>query len=76
MADILSQDEINALIESYKATGGAEETRKASDRRLRLYDFTRPDKFCKEHLRALNLIHAKHGALLAVSLAAMLRLDT
>jgi flagellar motor switch protein FliM len=75
MAELLSHDEINALIESYKATGGAEEAGKASDRRLRVYDFTRPDKFCKEHLRALNLIHGKHGASLAIALAAMLRVD-
>ena len=76
MADIISQDEINALIESYNATGGAEEAGKPGDRQLRLYDFARPDKFCKEHLRGLNLIHAKHGASFAISLAAMFRVDT
>ena len=75
MADIISQDEINALIESYNATGGAEEAGKPGDRQLRLYDFARPDKFCKEHLRGLNLIHAKHGASFAISLAAMFRAD-
>ena len=76
MADILSQDEINALVESYRATGAAEEAAQAVGRQVRLYDFTRPDKFCKEHLRALNLIHAKHGASLAVALASLLRVDT
>jgi flagellar motor switch protein FliM len=76
MADILSQDEINALIEAYKATGSAEDSaRGTQDRQVRLYDFSRPDKFCKEHLRSLNLIHSKHGALLSVALAAMMRVD-
>ncbi|MCX8052727.1 MAG: flagellar motor switch protein FliM [Armatimonadetes bacterium] len=75
MSDILSQEEIDALIESYKATGGAEETGSASGRQIRLYDFSRPDKFCKEHLRALELIHGKHGTVLAVELAAMLHQD-
>ena len=42
---------------------------------MRLYDFARPDKFCKEHLRALNAIHAKHATLLAVALASTLRVD-
>lgn len=77
MADVLSQEEINALIEAYKATGSAEDSAKAtSEKRIRLYDFSRPDKFCKEHLRALNLIHAKHGALLAAALASVLRIET
>ncbi len=77
MSSILSQDEINALIEAYKATGGSEDgARSGADKRIRLYDFSRPDKFCKEHLRALNLIHSKHGALLAVALASILRTDT
>jgi len=75
MADILSQDEINALMESYKASGGADETSKSADRQVRLYDFARPDKFCKEHLRALNAIHSKHASTLAVGLASVLRTD-
>lgn len=76
MAEMLSQDEINALVEAYKATGGAEESHSRAEKQVRLYDFARPDKFCKEHLRALNLIHSKHGASLAVALASALRVDT
>jgi len=76
LAEILSQEEINALIEAYKATGGSEEHTSVSDREVRSYDFARPDKFCKEHLRALNLIHNKHGASLAAALTNTLRIET
>lgn len=75
MAEALSQDEINALIEAYTATGGAEDSSRASEKQVRIYDFARPDKFCKEHLRALNLIHAKHAASLGIVLSTMLRME-
>ncbi|MCE5198517.1 MAG: flagellar motor switch protein FliM [Armatimonadota bacterium] len=76
MADVLNQQEINALIEAFKATGGDESNTKAAEKQIRLYDFTRPDKFSKDHLRSLNSIHVKHGASFASALAAMLRVQT
>lgn len=77
MADILSQDEINALAEACRALGSCDEGSKTSiEKRIRLYDFSRPEKFSKDHLRTLNLIHTKYGTLFAVALAAMLRVDT
>lgn len=75
MADLLSQEEINALIEAYKSAGGSEERSNMPDKDVRAYDFARPDKFCKEHLRALNLIHNKHCASLAAALTNALRID-
>lgn len=76
MADALSQDEINALMEAYKATGGKEIGEKAPEKQIRLYDFARPDKFSKEHLKSLNGIHAKHGAAFAAGLASLLRIGS
>lgn len=76
MSDILNQDEINALIEAFKATGGQETSAKTPEKQVRLYDFTRPDKFAKEHLRALNMIHGKHGAAFASGLTSLLRFET
>jgi len=77
MADILSQDEINALAEACRTVGSCDESFKAgTEKRVRLYDFSRPEKFSKDHLRTLNLIHTKYGTLFAVALAAMLRVDT
>lgn len=76
MADVLNQDEINALMEAFKSTGGQEVGAKANDKQVRLYDFARPDKFSKDHLRSLNTIHIKHGASFASSLSSMLRILT
>lgn len=76
MADVLSQDEINALIETYQATGTADHAGRTQDnRQVRLYDFSRPNKFSKEHLRALNQIHVKHGTLFSIALASRMRVD-
>ncbi len=76
MADALNQNEINALIDAYKSTGDSAVAEDEPDKRIRLYDFARPDKFSKEHLRALNMIHAKHGASLGGAMSAMLRTGT
>ncbi|MFQ3549953.1 MAG: flagellar motor switch protein FliM [Armatimonadota bacterium] len=73
MADVLSQDEINALLETYESTNAADGADKGTERTVRLYDFARPDKFSKDHLRTLNMIHSKHGAAFGGSLAGLLR---
>ncbi len=75
MSDILSREEIDALIESYKLAGGFEEGGKSSRTAVRVYDFTRPDRFSKEHLRALNSIHNRHCSSVAGGLAAILRVE-
>lgn len=60
MDNILSQEEIDALLsafsqqeddESVQAKGSAE------TRQVRPYDFRRPDKFSKDQLRVLEMIH-------------------
>lgn len=76
MADMLNQDEINALMETFQSSSDEVEGAKAPERQIKLYDFARPDKFSKEHLRSLNSIHSKHGVSFAVSLATMLRIHT
>jgi flagellar motor switch protein FliM len=75
LAATLSQEEINALVETYKAAGGPEEAGRGGERRVRLYDFARPDKFSKEHIRALSQINARYGTSLAVALATQLRVE-
>lgn len=76
MAEVLSQDEINALIEAYKSTGAQSTSSSVPEKRVRLYDFARPDKFSKEHLRSLNVIHNRHGAAFAGALTSLLRVTT
>lgn len=76
MADTLSQNEINALISSYQTNSMEEDVAGTAGKQVRVYDFTRPDKFSKEHLRSLNIIHSKHGALFAATLGSMIRVGT
>ena len=68
--DILTQDEINALLSAYlTANARASGPFGAREREVRLYDFSRPDRFSKEHLRSLHSIHSSFGAGLATTLS-------
>ncbi|BDG59363.1 flagellar motor switch protein FliM [Caldinitratiruptor microaerophilus] len=79
MAEILTQAEIDALIASLMAEeakqpqGGAPPAEAAAHRRLRLYDFRRPDKFSKDQLRSLQVIHENFARLLTTFFTASFR---
>lgn len=45
----------------------------ASDKQVKNYDFKRPTKFSKEHLRTLEIIYEHYGRLLSTSLPVYLR---
>src|SRR5256885_14870958 len=47
-----------------------------SDRSVKLYDFRRPDKFSKEHIRAIQNIHETFARVTASSLSSYLRSAT
>ena len=75
---ILTQQEIEAMLASMSfddepATATAEPEQVAPTRPVKLYDFRRPDKFSKEHLRALRILHGSFARSLASSLTAYLR---
>ncbi len=73
MANILSQDEIDALmgiVDDNEGEEGAEETHK---RQIMLYDFKRPNRVSKEQLRAIRGIHDKMARNLASEMSATLR---
>ncbi len=82
MTEILSQDEIDALltaVSSPNSTTSDEENAIASvkmnrnKKRLKVYDFRRPDKFSKDQVRTLQMIHETFARLTTTSLAAQLR---
>jgi flagellar motor switch protein FliM len=83
MAKTLSQWEIDALLNSIgsedsgsgSATGGGSAPMVA-DRNIKLYDFRRPDKFSKEHIRAIQNIHETFARVTASSLTNYLRSST
>ncbi len=75
MTEILSQDEIDALLAAI-STGEveSEEPKSAIDKRkVKIYDFKRPDKFSKDQLRTLQMIHETFARLSTTSLSAQLR---
>ena len=60
MDSILSQEEIDALLSAFSQQEEEEHvhTKSVSEtRQVRPYDFKRPDKFSKDQLRALEMIH-------------------
>ena len=78
MADILSQEEIDALLEVVDDDVPEEvETVKESDvlaqRQVTLYDFNRPNRVSKEQLRAFRGIHDKMARNLSSQISAVMR---
>ena len=97
MVEVLSQDEIEALLAAMgsepdepaapESTGGASATPRVapaarlSSRTLdtratvsyQAYDFRRPDKFSKDQMRTLQMLHETFGRTYSSSLSAYLR---
>ncbi len=73
MSKLLSQDEINTLLENVAAGTTAPEKAPLGSKKVTVYDFRRPSLFSKEQHRLLENIHEGLGADLAVFLSAQLR---
>ncbi len=73
MADILSQDEIDALMGIVDDAESPAETEESQERQIMLYDFKRPNRVSKEQLRAIRGIHDKMARNLASEMSATLR---
>src|SRR4051812_15695003 len=81
MSKTLSQWEIDALLtslgnEDTASSSSPGQGQVASDRSVKLYDFRRPDKFSKEHIRAIQNIHETFARVTASSLSSYLRATT
>ena len=75
MNEVLSQDEIDQLLQAI-STGESEadEFQPVTDtRRIKIYDFRRPDKFSKEQIRTVSNMHETFARLTTTSLSAQLR---
>lgn len=74
MADVLSQNEIDALLKQLSSGElDVDEINEESAVKIKDYDFTRPAKFSKEHLRTLEIIFENFGRLVSSNLPAYLR---
>lgn len=74
MADVLSQNEIDALLKQLSSGElDVEEMTDDSSLKIKEYDFARPAKFSKEHLRTLEIIFEHFGRLISSNFPAYLR---
>jgi flagellar motor switch protein FliM len=74
VGEVLSQSEIDNLLAALSSGElDAEEMNDNSDKQVKNYDFKRPTKFSKEHLRTLEIIYEHYGRLLSTNLPVYLR---
>lgn len=74
MSEVLSQNEIDNLLAAL-SNGDIDvnEMPDADEKQVKNYDFKRPAKFSKEHLRTLEIIYEHYGRLLSTNLPVYLR---
>ena len=78
MADILSQEEIDALLDVVEDDGDVDSIESTDDsimhqRQVTLYDFKRPNRVSKEQLRAFRGVHDKMARSLASQISSIMR---
>ena len=75
MPDVLSQNAIDDLLKSI--SGGADISAIANqideNAKLKVYDFKRPDKFSKDQLRAIQMIHESFARQMTTVLSTLIR---
>lgn len=75
MNEVLSQDEIDQLLSAI-STGDIETedvTQATDQRKIKIYDFKRPDKFSKEQIRTVSIMHETFARLTTTAMSAQLR---
>lgn len=73
--DVLSQSEIDSLLSAL--TSGAVDldtmTQETGEYKIKVYDFKRPDKFSKDQLRAIQMIHEAFARQLSTVMSTLIR---
>lgn len=74
MGEVLSQSEIDNLLAAL-STGelDVDNMQEGEEKQVKNYDFSRPTKFSKEHLRTLEIIFEHYGRLVSTNLPVYLR---
>lgn len=74
MGEVLSQNEIDSLLRALNdGELDVEEMKDVPEKQVKNYDFARPSKFSKEHLRTLEIIFEHYGRLISTNLPVYLR---
>ncbi len=75
LGEVLSQSEIDALLAALDSgeLDPGEIDKEVSEQRVKIYDFKRPEKFTKEQMRTLQMLHENLARSLSTYLATTLR---
>lgn len=74
MGEVLSQSEIDNLLAALSSGEiDADQMQETEEKQVKNYDFNRPTKFSKEHLRTLEIIFEHYGRLISTNLPVYLR---
>ena len=74
MSDILSQSEIDNLLKQLSEGDlDVDQIQGEDEKQVKNYDFSRPTKFSKEHLRTLEIIFEHYSRLISTNLPVYLR---
>ncbi len=75
MAEVLSQNEIDALLSALSSGDIAEEDiiKEDEKQKVKLYDFKSPQKFSKDHIRTMELVHDNFARIISNYLTAQVR---
>ena len=74
MGEVLSQSEIDNLLAALNnGELDMDQMQDNGDKQIKDYDFKRPAKFSKEHLRTLEIIYEHYGRLISTNLPVYLR---
>ncbi len=74
VGEVLSQSEIDNLLSALSSGElDVDEIQGKEEKQVKNYDFKRPAKFSKEHLRTLEIIYEHYGRLLSTNLPVYLR---
>lgn len=74
MGEVLSQSEIDNLLAALSAGElDVDQMQETDERQVKDYDFRRPTKFSKEHLRTLEIIFEHYSRLISTNLPVYLR---
>ena len=74
VSDILSQSEIDNLLKQLSEGDlDVDQIQGEDEKQVKNYDFSRPTKFSKEHLRTLEIIFEHYSRLISTNLPVYLR---
>lgn len=73
--DVLSQNEIDSLLDALSSGSFDIDSMDAEseEKKIKIYDFRRPDKFSKDQLRAIQMIHESFARQLTTTFSTMVR---